>query len=67
MRSNPTTRQLHLHPDQMTVEDLATLITYYNEKYFIEHKTLVNDEWFDLLTRKLKKLVPNHPALEYVG
>ena len=47
----------------MSVEELAAAIRYHNWRYFSENAPEISDTQFDLLTRRLKELNPEHPVL----
>ena len=49
--------------DAMSIDELAAAIRYHNWLYFSEDAPELSDTQFDLLTRRLKTLEPNHPAL----
>ena len=47
----------------MTVDELAVAVRYHNWRYFELADTEISDYAFDALTRRLKALAPEHPAL----
>lgn len=49
--------------DAMTVDELAAAVRYHNHRYFALNDPLISDYAFDALTRRLKALAPEHPAL----
>ncbi len=48
---------------EMTVDELATAVRYHNWRYFELAAPEISDYAFDALTRRLKALAPEHPAL----
>ncbi len=51
---------------QMTAEQLATLIEYHNERYWVHGAPEISDNDYDLLTRRLEEVAPDHPLLKTV-
>lgn len=49
--------------DQMSVDELAAAVRFHNHRYFALDAPLISDYAFDALTRRLKALSPDHPAL----
>jgi DNA ligase (NAD+) len=49
--------------EQMSVEELAVAVRYHNWRYFNQANPEISDQAFDLLTRRLADLAPNHGAL----
>jgi len=47
----------------MTVEELAAAVRYHNWRYFELADPQISDYAFDVLTRRLKAVAPEHPAL----
>ncbi len=47
----------------MSVDELAVAVRYHNWRYFELADTEISDYAFDALTRRLKALAPDHPAL----
>ncbi|MBL8788233.1 MAG: NAD-dependent DNA ligase LigA [Deltaproteobacteria bacterium] len=47
----------------MTVDELAAAVRYHNHRYFTLAAPTISDYAFDALTRRLKALAPDHPAL----
>lgn len=48
---------------EMSVDELAAAVRYHNWRYFELADPAISDYAFDALTRRLKALAPDHPAL----
>ena len=60
---NKTIADLEKLPSEEEIQALEMLVKYHNEKYFIDNKAEISDEFFDEITERLKKIKPNSPAL----
>ncbi|MFO0748430.1 MAG: NAD-dependent DNA ligase LigA [Myxococcota bacterium] len=49
--------------DAMDVDELAAAVRWHNYRYFVLNQPSISDYAFDRLTRRLKALAPDHPAL----
>jgi len=47
----------------MTVDELAAAVRYHNHRYFALDAPVLSDVEFDALTRRLREVAPDHPAL----
>ena len=47
----------------MNIDELAAAVRYHNWRYFELAAPVISDYAFDALTRRLKSLAPDHPAL----
>ncbi len=54
-------------PFRMTAEELAAQIEYHNQKYWQDNTPEISDDDYDLLTRALAAIDPDHPVLRQVG
>lgn len=52
--------------DRMEVDELAEAVRYHNWRYFALSSPVIPDEEFDRLTRRLRELAPEHPALDEI-
>ncbi len=51
----------------MSGPELAAAIDYHNQRYWDEGEPEISDELYDLLTRRLTEINPDHPILEKVN
>lgn len=53
--------------ERMSVAELEAAVRHHNDRYFRLHQPEISDYAFDALTRRLKKLAPDSPALTEIS
>ena len=63
MSANMPPRPVDKPVSEMSAEELASAVRYHNWRYFSEDDPEISDYAFDALTRRLRAVEPEHPAL----